>query len=121
MRLHIIFIITIITFLGCDSKQELTKQVKDSITKELPNENLKNFGLETKIINLDLIEKGKNEYVGILTTNEIRRKNSKYYNKKDTSDNNFQFNLLSQGYLDVKKIEPLLIYTVELEVKLVQF
>jgi hypothetical protein len=91
MRLHIIFIITIITFLGCDTKQELTKQVKDSITKELPNENLKNFGLETKIINLDLIEKGKNEYVGILTTNEIRRKNSKYYNKKDTSDNNFQF------------------------------
>lgn len=28
-------------------------------------------------------------------------------------NNNFQFNLLSQGYLDVKKIEPLLIYTVE--------
>lgn len=27
--------------------------------------------------------------------------------------NNFQFNLLSQGYLDVRKIEPLLIYTVE--------
>ncbi len=27
--------------------------------------------------------------------------------------NNFQFNLLSQGYLDVKKIEPLLIFTVE--------
>jgi len=27
--------------------------------------------------------------------------------------NNFQFSLLSQGYLDVKKIEPLLIYTVE--------
>ncbi len=27
--------------------------------------------------------------------------------------NNFQFNLLSQGYLEVKKIEPLLIYTVE--------
>ena len=43
MRLHIIFIITIITFLGCDSKQELTKQVKDSITKELPNENFELF------------------------------------------------------------------------------
>jgi thioredoxin-related protein len=28
-------------------------------------------------------------------------------------NNNFQFSLLSQGYLDVKKIEPLLIYTVE--------
>jgi len=28
-------------------------------------------------------------------------------------NNNFQFNLLSQGYLDVKKIEPLLIFTVE--------
>ncbi len=27
--------------------------------------------------------------------------------------NNFQFNLLSQGYLEVKKIEPILIYTVE--------
>ena len=27
--------------------------------------------------------------------------------------NNFQFNLLSQGYLDVRKIEPLLIFTVE--------
>ena len=27
--------------------------------------------------------------------------------------NNFQFNLLSQGYLEVRKIEPLLIYTVE--------
>jgi thioredoxin-related protein len=27
--------------------------------------------------------------------------------------NNFQFNLLSQGYLDVKKIEPVLIYAVE--------
>ncbi len=27
--------------------------------------------------------------------------------------NNFQFNLLTQGYLDVKKIEPLLIFTVE--------
>lgn len=27
--------------------------------------------------------------------------------------NNFQFNLLTQGYLDVKKIEPVLIYTVE--------
>lgn len=27
--------------------------------------------------------------------------------------NNFQFNLLSAGYLDVKKIEPLLVYTVE--------
>ena len=27
--------------------------------------------------------------------------------------NNFQFNLLSQGYLEVKKIEPLLVYTVE--------
>lgn len=29
------------------------------------------------------------------------------------SNNNFQFNLLSGGYLDVKKIEPLLIYTLE--------
>ncbi len=28
-------------------------------------------------------------------------------------NNNFQFNLLSQGYLEVRKIEPLLIYTVE--------
>lgn len=28
-------------------------------------------------------------------------------------NNNFQFNLLTQGYLDVKKMEPLLIYTVE--------
>jgi len=28
-------------------------------------------------------------------------------------NNNFQFNLLSQGYLEVKKIEPLLIFTVE--------
>jgi thioredoxin-related protein len=28
-------------------------------------------------------------------------------------NNNYQFNLLSQGYLDVRKIEPLLIYTVE--------
>ncbi len=27
--------------------------------------------------------------------------------------NNFQFNLLSQGYLEVRKLEPLLIYTVE--------
>jgi thioredoxin-related protein len=28
-------------------------------------------------------------------------------------NNNFQFNLLSQGFLEVRKIEPLLIYTVE--------
>jgi thioredoxin-related protein len=28
-------------------------------------------------------------------------------------NNNYQFNLVTQGYLDVKKIEPLLIYTVE--------
>lgn len=28
-------------------------------------------------------------------------------------NNNFQFNLLSQGYLDVRKIEPILIFTVE--------
>jgi len=27
--------------------------------------------------------------------------------------NNFQFNLLTQGYLDIKKIEPMLVYTVE--------
>jgi thioredoxin-related protein len=28
-------------------------------------------------------------------------------------NNNFQFNLLSQGYLDIRKLEPLLIFTVE--------
>lgn len=50
------------------------------------------------------------------STHQLARKllgNNISYPSTIFSNNNFQFNLVSAGYLDIKKIEPLLIYTVE--------
>jgi len=91
LKLYSFFIFSLFSCLGCNDTEDLTNQVRDSISKELSEKNLEKFGLETRIISLDLVEKGNNEYVGILRTNEFRRKGSKYYNSKDTNDNNFYF------------------------------
>ncbi|HEY1039021.1 MAG TPA: DUF255 domain-containing protein [Bacteroidia bacterium] len=65
------------------------------------------------------------EYNGALFWNESKEKKSPHqlaikmlngklsYPSTIFVNNNFQFNLMSQGYLEVRKIEPLLIYTVE--------
>jgi hypothetical protein len=72
-----------------DSKEDLTKQVRTSIEKELTKKNIELYGLETKIIDLVLVKKGEYEYQGVLTTHEIRKLDSKYYNSNDTTDNSF--------------------------------
>jgi len=109
LKFYSFFIFFLFTCLGCNNTEDLTTQVRDTISKELSNDNLKNFGLETNIISLDLVEKGNNEYVGILRTNEFRRKGSKYYNSKDTNDNNFYFEydvfVISDGKKFMCKIE----------------
>lgn len=74
-----------------NNKYDLTEQVRKSVTLELNKKNLQLYGLETEVIKLDLVKKGGNEYIGILTTHEIRKKGSIYYNSKDTSDNDFNF------------------------------
>jgi hypothetical protein len=87
----------------------LTYQVKDSISKELPKKNFKNYGLETEIINLKLIKKGGNEYAGILTTRETRTEHSDYHNDKnktyDEFDYEYDVNVLSDGEKYVYYIE----------------
>ena len=57
-----------------------------------------------------------NESTGPKTPHQLAKKflgNSLSYPSTIFVNNNFQFNLLTQGYLDVRKIEPLLIYTLE--------
>ena len=72
-----------------DSKEDLTKQVRTSIEKELTKKNIELYGLETKIIDLVLVKKGEYEYQGVLTTHEIRKPGSKYYNSNDSTYNSF--------------------------------
>lgn len=91
MKNIITYISLILSFISCENTEDLTTQVKQSISKELPQNNLKQLGLETEIIKLELVKKEGDEFEGILTTNEVRKKGSKYYNSSDTSDNNFQF------------------------------
>ena len=74
------------------------------------------FNAETK----DTIEynglKYHNESTAPKTAHQLAKKflgNSLTYPSTIFVNNNFQFNLLTQGYLDVRKIEPLLIFTVE--------
>lgn len=74
------------------------------------------FNAETK----DTIEyngvKYFNESTAPKSPHQLAKKflgNSLSYPSTIFVNNNFQFNLLTQGYLDVRKIEPLLIYTVE--------
>jgi len=102
-KLYSFFIFFLFTCLGCNNTEDLTNQVRDSISKELSEKNLEMYGLETNIISLDLVGKGNNEYVGILRTNEFRRKGSKYYNSKDTNDNNFYFEYSVSVISDGKK------------------
>ena len=91
MKSYVISLFILLCCLGCDNTEDLTNQVRDSISKELSEKNLEMYGLETNIISLDLVGKGNNEFVGILRTNEIRKKGSKYYNSGDSTDNNFEF------------------------------
>jgi hypothetical protein len=101
----LITLLVIFSFTSCENTEDLTIQVKDSISKELPKKNLNLLGLETEIINLDLVKKGDNEYVGVLTTNEFRKKGSKYYNLEDTTDNNFHFEYDVYVISDGKKFQ----------------
>jgi hypothetical protein len=73
-----------------DPKEDLTKQVRISIQKELIKKNIDLYGLETQIINLVLVKKGEYEYKGVLTTHEIRKPGSQYFNSSDSTDNNFK-------------------------------
>lgn len=91
MKSYVIPLFIFLCCLSCDNTEDLNNQVKDSISKELSEKNLEMYGLETNIISLDLVGKGNNEFVGILRTNEIRKKGSKYYNIGDSTDNNFEF------------------------------
>jgi len=91
MKPYVIPLFILLYCLGCDNTEDLTNQVRDSISKELSEKNLEMYGLETNIISLDLVGKGGNEFVGILRTNEIRKKGSKYYISGDSTDNNFEF------------------------------
>jgi hypothetical protein len=91
MKNIITSILVILSFISCENTDDLTTQVQQSISKELPQNNLRQLGLETEIIKLELVKREGNEFEGILTTNEVRKKGSKYYNSSDTSDNNFLF------------------------------
>ena len=91
MKLNHLILFIIVFFLSCDNKKELTEQVKESISKDLSVKNLKILDLYTEIISLDLVGKGNNEFIGILTTKETRKKDSKLYNKKDTMFNSILF------------------------------
>lgn len=91
MNFYFVTFLILVSCLGCGNKNDLTTNVKDLISKELPQNNFRQLGLETEIIKLELVKKEGNEFEGILTTNEVRKKGSKYYNSSDTSDNNFQF------------------------------
>ena len=51
----LITLLVIFSFTSCENTEDLTIQVKDSISKELPKKNLNLLGLETEIINLDLV------------------------------------------------------------------
>jgi thioredoxin-related protein len=74
------------------------------------------FNAETKDTIFYNGEKYYNESSAPKSPHQLAKKflgNSLSYPSTIFVNNNFQFNLLTQGYLDVKKIEPLLIYTVE--------
>jgi len=89
--MKLIYILFISLIMGCNNTEDLTNQVREAISKELSENNLEKFGLETNVISFGLVEKGNNEYVGILKTNEFRRKGSKYYNSIDTNYNSFYY------------------------------
>lgn len=100
--MRVIFI-SLFFCLGCSDSKDLTSQVKDSVSVELSSKNLNEYGLETEILSLDLVEKEKNQFVGVLTTKEVRKRGSLYYNSKDTNDNNFQFEYDISVFSDGKK------------------
>jgi hypothetical protein len=91
MKFILVFLILIIGSSCVDKTNILTENVKYSIQKELQDKNLKIYGFETEVLSLDLVHKESNEYVGILRTHEVRKKGSKFYNYKDTTDNDFNF------------------------------
>lgn len=63
--------------------------------------------LGTKYVNLSPAKKSTHELAKKFLGSQISYPSTVFVS------NNFQFNLLTQGYLEVKKIEPLLVYTVE--------
>jgi hypothetical protein len=89
--IYLILLLGLIIPSCSNSKDDLLEQVRKSVSVELNKKNLQVYGLETEVTKLDLVKKGGNEYIGILTTHEIRKKGSIYYNSKDTSDNDFNF------------------------------